>query len=303
MNRFAKLLLVTLALCCGHAKGDILTQSEFTQEFAESLSQARPALKVTIVRDLQLKITTEDGRDTFSFLNNAYDTYQQNPKARAEILQRYVAASLESIGSLRGGVDPTRIIPIIKDRPWLEETRKALLARGMKKIPALVVEDLNPDLVILYAEDSPKSFRYLKPEDLERAQIEQGKLRALACENLRRVLPKIGWHGTNGLYMVTAGGNYEASLLLLDSVWSGGKSNVQGDLVVAIPARDLLLVTGSGDPQGIKRMRQAVKKAYSGGSYKLTSKLFVFHNGKLDPYTDTSAPDSPGNGNQPVRSE
>ena len=128
-------------------------------------------------------------------------------------------ASIETFGIVQDGVDRTRIVPVIKDRSWLEETRQALLSRGAKESPEHVYEDFGQELIILYAEDSPKNIRYLGPKDLELAKVERSELKALACENLKRLLPKIERHGTGGVYMVTAGGDYEASLLLLDSIW------------------------------------------------------------------------------------
>jgi uncharacterized protein YtpQ (UPF0354 family) len=119
---------------------------------------------------------------------------------------------------------------------------------------------------------------------LEKAHIDRKELRGLACENLKRLLPKIERSGTNGLYMFTAGGDYEASLLLLDSVWSDVQKDVRGDVVVAIPTRDLLLVTGSQDTQGIEKVKQLVHKASVEGSYRLATKLFVFHDGRLEEF-------------------
>ena len=262
-----------------------MTPGEFTRAFSEALSKAEPGLKVVIVRDLELKVTAADGRDSTSFLDNAYDTYKQDPKAKDDVIKRFVTAGLETIGTIRDGVDRTRIVPVIKDRPWLEETRQALMSRGAKEVPEQVYEDFSPDLIILYAEDSPKNIRYLGPKDLELAKIERSELRALACTNLTRLLPKIERHGTNGFYMITAGGDYEASLLLLDPIWSGGQMEVRGDVVVAIPTRDLLLVTGSQNPQGIEKVKQMVKEASTGGSYRLTQKLFVYRNGRFGEFT------------------
>src|SRR4029450_9414253 len=115
-----------------------------------------------------------------------------------------------------------------------------MLSRGAKEVPEHVYEDFSPDLIVVYAEDSPKNIRYLVPKDLELAKIDRAELRALACENLKRILPKIERHGTDGLYMLTAGGDYEASLLLLDSIWSGGPNDVQGAGVVAVSERALM---------------------------------------------------------------
>jgi uncharacterized protein YtpQ (UPF0354 family) len=284
MKRLARLLLVMVALWGGYSRAAIMTPSEFTQEFAASFRQARPGLKVDIVQDLQLKFASPNGEELTAFLDNAYATYKQNPEEKAGIIQKYIAALLERRSGPASGIDRTCIVPVIKDRPWLEEMRQALINRGAKKVPELVYEEFSPGLVIVYAQDSAKSIHYLTPAQLKQANIERGVLRSLACANLKRLLPKIECHGTNGFYMLTAGGNYESSLLLLDSIWRSGQMNVQGDMVVAIPARDLLWVTGSGSPQGIDKMKQMVKKASSESPYKLTSQLFVYRNGKFEEY-------------------
>lgn len=237
---------------------------------------------------MELKVTTADGLESTSFLDNAYDTYRLDPKSKQEVIKKFVAAGLETIAALGKSepVDRKLIVPVIKDRPWLEEMRHALAARGATKFPEHVYEDLNSDLIILYAEDSPKNIRYVGPKDLEDAHIERNGLRTLACENLKRLLPKIERHGTNGLFMMVAGGDYEASLLLLDSIWVDLKKEVRGDVVVAIPSRDLLLVTGSEDSQGVEKVKTMVEKSFSQGAYRLTKKLFVYREGKLDEFKE-----------------
>ena len=102
--------------------------------------------------------------------------------------------------------------------------------------------------------------------------------------------------------MVVAGGDYEASLVLLDSIWSDGQMDVKGDVVVAIPTRDLLLVTGSQDTQGIEKLKQMVKEASTDGSYRLTQKLFVHRSGRFDEFTGIAEPNGAANGSQPIRS-
>ena len=156
-------------------------------------SKSLPGLKVEVIKDMELKMTAPNGTESTAFLDNAYDTYKQDPKSKDEIIRRFVAAGLETVASMGKSEDLDRklIVPIIKDRPWIEETRKAMMDRGAKQIPETVYEDLNADLIILYAEDSPKNIRYFSPKDLEKAGIERKELRSLACENLKRILPKI----------------------------------------------------------------------------------------------------------------
>src|ERR1041385_1750342 len=109
--------------------------------------------------------------------------------------------------------------------------------------------------------------------------IERGRLRALAVENLGRILPRIEVHPGEIYSMITAGGNYEASLLLLDEIWDRRQFKVSGDIVVALPTRDVLLVTGSQNPAGIVKLREVAAQLTSQSPYHLTSDLFVRRGG------------------------
>ena len=177
-------------------------------------------------------------------------------------------------------VDTASVTPIIKDIAWIKEILEELKSKGAKA-PELVYETLNAELIILYAEDSPKSLRYLTPESMTLAKLDQDHLRPLAVKNLRRLIIDIKIHGNNGLFMITAGGTYEASLLLLDELWQGDRMKVDGDYVVAIPARDMLLVTGSNNLPALQKIQSMAKKHREESAYSLTSDLFVYRSGKF----------------------
>lgn len=268
----------------GHS--DNLTPAQFTKEFVAVLCTASPDLEITVIKDLELKIKKPGSKEHTTFLHNAYDTYKTDPKLKEAVVRRFVSALLENITNEKAfeGLDPSRIIPVVKDRRWLEETRNALISRGAQKLPEHVYDDLNDDLIVLYAEDSPKNIRYFGPGDLEKAQIDRKDLRGLACENLKKLIPKIERHGANGLYMIAAGGDYEASLLLFEGIWNDIQKEVSGEIVVAIPTRDLLIVTGSEDAEGLLRMRKIIEDATAKGSYRLTQKMFVYRGGKFDEF-------------------
>jgi len=100
--------------------------------------------------------------------------------------------------------------------------------------------------------------------------------------NLKRRLPKIEMRAArDGLFLISAGGDYEASLLLFDDVWSTGQIKVDGDIVAAIPAKDVLLVTGSKNRAGLKTMRELVTKFVADQRYAVSDALFVYRNGKF----------------------
>jgi uncharacterized protein YtpQ (UPF0354 family) len=284
MKRLLFILLVVILVAFRFSRPEVLSPGELTREVAGSVREVHPGVKVTVVRDLEIKLTFTDGRSSTLFLNNAYDTYKQNPKDREGVIHRYVMASLQAFRDVEAPLDASRIVPIVKDRAWLSEMRQAGSKGGSQKAPDFVFESLNLDLVVVYAVDSPQNIAYLTSEDLAKARIERGALRKLACENLTRLLPKIDRHGTDGLFMLTAGGNYEASLLLLEPAWRDLQKQVRGDLVVAIPARDLFLATGSQDAEGVAKLKKMVADTFKEGSYRLTPKLFVYRGGHFEEF-------------------
>lgn len=243
---------------------------------------------------MELRVKSSSGHEITTFLDNAYNQYKQSPADKQQVISKYVTAALETMGRDLDASSKDRIVPVVKDRPWLIDTKQAMLARGATNTPEHIYEDYNPQLVVLYALDSPRNIRYLTPKDLIDLGLSKESLRALACDNLRHILPKIELSGTNGLYMMTAGGDYEASLILLDSIWMNRQVSVKGDYVLAIPTRDLLLITGSDDSEGIARVRNIAHKAIAEGSYRLTEDLFVYRNGSFTKYDKSGEARSAG---------
>lgn len=272
------LLAVTTALA-------VSSPADFTRAYLAVLKKQAPKIDVKITGDLELKVIDENKHEQTVYLNNAYDTYKQSPDDGHNVLERYIAATLEGIHPSQEPPQCDQIVPIIKDRAWLEEIQNVLADKlsNPKKIDQ-VWEDYNGELLIFYAQDSPKNIRYLTSDDLPKLGLKREELRSLAVTNLRKLLPDIKIHGSPQLYMMTAGGTYEASLLLAEGIWKDGQIKVEGEIVVAVPARDMLLITGSKDSAGLVKIRQLANKTVKDAPYRLTDQLFVLRDGKFIPY-------------------
>jgi uncharacterized protein YtpQ (UPF0354 family) len=260
-----------------------ISEGEFTEAFVHILREASPGLRVTISGALELKLVLQDGTEQTAFLANAFTEYQAHPALRNDVLEKFVTALRETIGHPKGQVDRTRIVPVIKDTAYLTEVRRALEARGHDAAKLSQAHDLyNPELLVLYAEDTPNNMRYLTDDDVSELGIRREDLRPLAVENLRRLLPDVNMAGDGGVFLMQAGGDYEASLLLIESIWSSGQIEVDGEIVVAIPARGILMVTGSGNKAGLKTVRELAAKTSAEAAYRLTPHLFVFRSGRFE---------------------
>ena len=283
MRLLRVLLLFVIMGLASAVRAEIEPPEQFTKEYADTLRAAVSGGKVKIEKDLELKLTTAGGSESSVFLNNAYDAYKQDPAKKEEVIRRYVGSAAETAATLNATVDRTRIVPVIKDRLWLQATRATMRSKGIEKPPEWIMEDFDQQFVILYAEDSEKSIRYLSPADLKATKLAPGELRTVACENLKRLLPKIEQYRSHGCYVLSAGGSYEASLLLLDSLWKD-QVKVKGEIVMAVPARDIFLVAGSEDANGLESLKKMAREYFGERVYPLTSKLFVYRKGKLEEF-------------------
>jgi uncharacterized protein YtpQ (UPF0354 family) len=81
--------------------------------------------------------------------------------------------------------------------------------------------------------------------------------------------------------MVIADGNYEATLILADAVLAK-LPKVDGELVVAIPARDVFVFTGSNNAVGVAALRKVAADLSEQAAHALTPALLVRRGGKFE---------------------
>ncbi len=77
----------------------------------------------------------------------------------------------------------------------------------------------------------------------------------MALSNLRaRLTTQFGRRGDDKSFIFTAGGNYEASLILLDEVWEKLGSSIPKDILVCVLARDLCIVSSTALLGGLESL-------------------------------------------------
>lgn len=124
-------------------------------------------------------------------------------------------------------------------------------------------DELVDELFILYAFDLPGHFRYVNGHDCRTLGLDPARLRSLAVRNLtqRRGKPEVlRPHGPAIMFRLD--GDLEASLLLVDHFWPPFARDIPGELVVVVPSRDVLAVSGTGIPGGVETLRYAARRAW-----------------------------------------
>ena len=270
-------VLLCIAALVVVARADPLSPNSFTGEFARALARAMPSASVTVTGDMEVDVKAATGRHWTVVLRNTYQDYKRDPGLFDEIVKAYAARLSAPRPNDVAKVDRSRIVPVIKHQKWLHNLHSALKARGLQQ--EHLSEPFISELVIVYAEDDPDKMRYLTTA--EGGGMSREELKALAIENLKRIVPSVQLRVHDNIMHMTANGDYDSSLLLIDEIWSGGKVRVDGDIVVAVPARDVLLVTGSRNRGGMRKMRELAAKVVAEGPFELTATLFAYRNGRF----------------------
>lgn len=141
----------------------VMPPDDFRDLYLAYLRNEAPEAGIEIVDSLEVKVALEDETSHSVFLDNAYQQYEADPGNRDEIIEVYLASFLEVARQEEAGIDPDQIVPVIKDRGWLEEVEASLEERGSRpeEMPTYLSDPYNSELAIFYAEDSPRNIRYL----------------------------------------------------------------------------------------------------------------------------------------------
>lgn len=279
---FLRLFAVALAVAIFASSSAIAevpeSRARFTDLYAEAVRRVMPAAKVQTIGELEVRVQIPDGGTATYYLDNAYDMYRKAPERRDAIIAYYIERGLKNVTDVDPKIDAARVIPIVRSRASI---MIAHAEKNPKSPDAVLFEHLGADLFIIYGENLQRALSFFSVQHFEKTGIPRNELRARAVANFRRIIGTIEYREYGGTYMLVADGANEASLLMLPEVWTKRNINVDGDFVVAIPTRDLLVVTGSNDADGVQRVRALAEKGFSEGPYAISPRLYRFRDGKL----------------------
>ena len=146
---------------------------------------------------------------------------------------------------------------------------------------ALVVRPFLPGLLTTYVVDEPQQLRFLNERDLASEGTTVESLHDRAMRNLRELAAtqlRVAAHGP--IFPVFIDGNFEASALLLDELWDRGLApHVAGEIVAAVPARDVLAVGSAASTAAVQELRGLIGRLWPTGDHLLSDKLLIRRSG------------------------
>lgn len=145
---------------------------------------------------------------------------------------------------------------------------------------------------VLFAVDAGSHYSYLNHRQMQEAELDAAQVLSIGLGNLA------GWAGGDGksaglrlqqqgaAHGVVAGGQFEASLTLLDTLWDKAfQKMAPNGAVVAVPAADVLAFCDARSAEGIAELRAIVQRVEQSGARMLIRELFVRRDGRWTEFT------------------
>ena len=130
------------------------------------------------------------------------------------------------------------------------------------------------DLIILYGRDHGTHYQLVSHRDIQALGISTLELHSVAVTNLSNTEKEIRLHKAEKFSFIICDGNLEASLLLHTGIWDYVQEQIGGDVLASVPARDLLLLSGTSKEE-VSALKKKTCEAIEVVDRPLSLKLFL----------------------------
>lgn len=161
------------------------------------------------------------------------------------------------------------LLVTVKNRGFLVAVGEKAVARS-KSAPGPVYANLAGDVVIMIVEDSKNTSRFIMSGEGQRFGLSSQDMLNAGLENLKRRVTRLQIEEHGPVRALSFDADYNAALILLPEVWSA-IPNLPADLVVAVPARDIVAFGDGADPEAVAALRRIARTPSDG--YPVTALL------------------------------
>lgn len=221
--------------------------------------------------DQSISLKTSDDRSLLSYPDNVHREFLNaaTDSERQEVLDRHIAATVETLGfSETGEDDRPNILPVVR-RERVEDD-----VPGKELLSTPLVGNLRTYYVI----DRPNTLTYLSVEALADIGLDKSDVPTLAIENFQARGYQPEFRG-EGLWMLVLDGNFEATFLLDTELWQDIDAQLDTVLMAAL-ARDVILFTDASVEGAENRLRQVIDENFDQMSYQLSPDIYVWSEGE-----------------------
>jgi uncharacterized protein YtpQ (UPF0354 family) len=270
----AQMVILALALAgCARSAPVPTDAGGFTSYAAAAFSEALPDNKVTIKGPLLLEIGPEPHRIAMS-LGNAHDFCLRDPQNCDRATREFVANSVAAMKETSADPRKEDIRVVVRGAAYVQQVL------GLAAVKA----DLKPlarpiagDIWLLGVIDRQHAIAVLNNAQLAKLGLSEDEAIALGKQNVMAALRPFssvtGDVPAKGVGVIQ-GDFYESSRLLFHDDWAALANKLGGQLVIAVPAPDLVIYGKGSDRIALDAISAFVNEAAKKAQRPISATLF-----------------------------
>ncbi|MBX3151983.1 DUF1444 family protein [Candidatus Obscuribacterales bacterium] len=258
-----------------------LDDETFTNIYANLIQSSVAGALANVVGALRIEaqIPSQSGETLTAQLNleNVWRACKDQPGKRLAFIEPQITTMRDStkLTSLSSQDVENNLIPLIRRTEEVDQMEEKI---GQK----LVRESLGADLSMVYGINSRAAVGYLSPEGRSSVPLDDSDLREKAVQNLKDLLGgEISLKGGPTLWVLASGRDFESGLLLNRKFMRNMTDMVKGSPIVAVPARDILVICGEDSQEDLVKMRTFVQEMFESSPHPISPKQYFYSETEL----------------------
>lgn len=258
-----------------------LDEEEFTNIYANLIQTSVPGALANVVALLRINAELPSQSDEMLQaqigLEKIWEACKDKPGRRLLFIEPQISMLRDSTKLTRLAFESVEnsLIPIIRNNVQISEIEKKIDQQ-------LVKERLGSDLFVIYGVKSDVAIGYLSTDGRSALSLTDAELREKSVENLKAILyGEISLKGGPELWVLASGREFESSLLLHKKFMNNMRDMVKGSLIVAVPARDIVVICGEESPDELEKMKLFVQQQFEAAEHPVSPNLYFYTEAEL----------------------
>lgn len=169
-----------------------------------------------------------------------------------------------------------KVMPVIRAASFDKETKEG---------HPFVIDAHTAETNIYYALDLGKSYRLIDESMLKQLNVTAQQIKEMALFNIRKLDNPYKTDEVKGniFYFINTNDGYDASRILNTPLLNQFEENCEGEMLVAIPHQDVLVIADIRNKTGYDVMAHLTMEFFTKGLVPITSLSFGYDKGHLEP--------------------
>ncbi|WNB93112.1 DUF1444 family protein [Bacillus sp. NEB1478] len=224
-----------------------------------------------------LRVTdTLSGKGVTLSLNGLSARWEKEKDQLLDNLVYHVEEGLKATRNDSGDESLSRIFPVIRSASFPTETPEG---------EQLFIQDHTAETRIYYALDLGNTYKLLTNNKLKELKVEESQVIDAAKFNVKRLSTtfKQDQVAGNTFFFLNHNDGYDASRILNYSFLEEMKKQITGEMAVAVPHQDVLIIGDIQNKQGYDILAQMAMQFFMNGRVPVTALPFIYEDKELEP--------------------